>query len=489
MTLLALDLNTTRVRALLGNSLADAGAPYLEGPRPELPLALNLEGRVPLIGSPGLGVCRRSPHLACVDFLPYLGQPREWTGPKVRLDAAQALVLVLQQVLMQTGMPRAVSLAIPSYLELHQRALLYQAAATARMPILGSVHAGLIAALAGYSDQPWSGLGYVVDVDGHALTWTAIMTDDRRAQVLASQSYPNLGLAAWKQRLLDAVADRCVRISRRDPRDSADAEQSLYDQLEGLFEASQSGGRAEVVIQTAQWSQHLVLGADELMTACASLVQRTLGGFEALHQLMIPHGRLAAVIMTSGAARLPGLTQTLQAWLDSRQVRSSESGSDFGEYLLREMEPPARLHVLPSGAVVRGLFQLSLRHAEGVFVGGHVEHAPLLSPQSVAEGSPRVQFQGRDYPLRGPIFTLGRHPNSDLVFDSAQYPSVSANHCEIVYDRFGYVLRDHSRYGTMINDRPVQVQYALQPGDWIRLGPGGPVLRFLGQPCAPEQIA
>ena len=43
------------------------------------------------------------------------------------------------------------------------------------------------------------------------------------------------------------------------------------------------------------------------------------------------------------------------------------------------------------------------------------------------------------------------------------------------------------RYGTLINDRPVQHQSALQPGDWIRLGPNGPVLRFLGQQIAPQQ--
>jgi pSer/pThr/pTyr-binding forkhead associated (FHA) protein len=43
------------------------------------------------------------------------------------------------------------------------------------------------------------------------------------------------------------------------------------------------------------------------------------------------------------------------------------------------------------------------------------------------------------------------------------------------------VLRDASREGTWVNDQPVTGPVLLRPGDWIRLGPDGPVLRFLGQ--------
>ena len=58
---------------------------------------------------------------------------------------------------------------------------------------------------------------------------------------------------------------------------------------------------------------------------------------------------------------------------------------------------------------------------------------------------------------------------------------MSARHCEIVFDGRRHLLRDRSRNGTLLNDRPVVQQALLQPGDWIRLGPEGPLLRFLGQ--------
>jgi predicted component of type VI protein secretion system len=70
-----------------------------------------------------------------------------------------------------------------------------------------------------------------------------------------------------------------------------------------------------------------------------------------------------------------------------------------------------------------------------------------------------------------------------MVFESELYPHVSARHCEILFDRRTYTIWDHSRHGTFVNDHPVS-QQSLYSGDWIRLGPQGPLLRFLGQPSA-----
>jgi predicted component of type VI protein secretion system len=72
------------------------------------------------------------------------------------------------------------------------------------------------------------------------------------------------------------------------------------------------------------------------------------------------------------------------------------------------------------------------------------------------------------------------------VFESELYPYVSAKHCEILFDRRSYVLYDRSRYGTLLNDRPIEKQAVLHSGDWVRLGPQGPVLRFLGRTEAPS---
>jgi pSer/pThr/pTyr-binding forkhead associated (FHA) protein len=102
-------------------------------------------------------------------------------------------------------------------------------------------------------------------------------------------------------------------------------------------------------------------------------------------------------------------------------------------------------------------------------------------PLPVEAGPARLHYLGQDYLLTDPTFTLGRQPGCDIVFDSDTFRGVAARHCEIVYDHRTYMLLDHSRDGTLVNDCPVAGSVVLRPGDWIRLGPDGPVLRFLGR--------
>src|SRR5207244_260883 len=43
-------------------------------------------------------------------------------------------------------------------------------------------------------------------------------------------------------------------------------------------------------------------------------------------------------------------------------------------------------------------------------------------------GPPRLHFQGQDFPLPEHTFTLGRHPECDLVFGAEVFPTVSPRH-------------------------------------------------------------
>jgi hypothetical protein len=75
MTLVGLDWNATRVRALLGPA-DDYPLPVpLEPPALELPAILSLENAQPHVGSAGRRLCRAAPHRVCHDFVAYLDQP------------------------------------------------------------------------------------------------------------------------------------------------------------------------------------------------------------------------------------------------------------------------------------------------------------------------------------------------------------------------------------------------------------------------------
>jgi pSer/pThr/pTyr-binding forkhead associated (FHA) protein len=144
--------------------------------------------------------------------------------------------------------------------------------------------------------------------------------------------------------------------------------------------------------------------------------------------------------------------------------------------------------VLGDDDVARAAHDLACRVHVGALPPGHLDVVPLPAAGAADSGPARLHFRGRDHLLSGAVFSLGRDPGCNLVFESELYPSVSGRHCEIVLDRRVYTLCDRSRHGTLVNDRPVSQQVPLRSGDWIQLGPEGPLLRFLGQAPGRPQL-
>jgi hypothetical protein len=525
MTLIGLDLNATRARAIQGEHHGPGphiplGLP-LDGNERELPLAVSLEERQPQVGRAGAGLCRRSPHLACLDFLPYLGDDRHWDSGRHRLDAAAAFALVCEQLQRRLGRAKGVTVALPAYLGAAQAALLANVAGRAHWRLLGSVPAPVAVALAAHEHLPWSGLAVVVDLDGHALTLSAVAVRDDLVRVPHVHPAPHLARGVWLCRLLDCAALRCVRLSRRDPRGSAETEQALYDQLAAVLDTRLGEEPAEMVLQTPHWYQHLKFTSAELSAFCAPLVQRTLAEMQHFLATIAALGPVGAVLLTGPAARLPGLAAAVDELIlrpDAEPPAASLTlpspppggegvsclpsapsggegwgeGVDFGEDLIEDTVLSARVHVLDDDAVARAAFDLAVRQHRGELPRGHLDSASL--PGSAASGidvwpagaaggrgPARLHYRGEDHVLSTPLFTLGRDPSCNLVFETELYPTVSARHCEIVLTRGGYLLRDRSRHGTLVNDCLVTQPTTLHSGDWIRLGPGGPLVRFLGQ--------
>jgi hypothetical protein len=471
--LVGVDLNATRVRVIAGPAGAGQVLP-LDDQHADLPTAVSLEGRTPEVGRAGARICRRLPHLACVNFLTHLGSGRLWGSGRPLLTADQALAALLARLRSGTGHSDAVAVALPAYLTADQVRLTTDLAGQAHLPVVGVVATPFAAALAAHAEQPWSGIAIVLDADDHGLTWAAVAVEEGWARLLEARPVPQLGLRAWKESLLNAVADRCVRQSRRDPRDSATAEQALYDRLDGVLEGAWQGRLSELIVETTHWYQNAFLRPDEVAGACASLLRQALGLTGSFWTAARGNGEVRAVVLTAAAARLPGLLGALEDRLDRLVV-------PFAGDLPDDAERPPRVRVLDAEAVAGAVHELAERVCAGELAAGQVEVAPLPSPRPADAGVARLQFRGRDYPLRGRAFVLGHHPTCDLVLDAEQYPVVAARHCEITCDRRGFVLHDRSQHGTAVNDRPVIQQLPLHPGDWIQLGPRGPRLRFLGQ--------
>jgi hypothetical protein len=485
MTQFGLDLNAGRARAVAGPAGEYALPVPLEPPHAELPLALSLEGGRPQVGTAGLRLCRRAPHLARTHFLPA-------QEPPGRPESDTPLSLVLRRLAVVCKRFGGGVLAIPAYLDTVQVSRLFDLAERAGLRLLGCVGAPLALALAAHAEQDWTGPALVLDADEHALSLSTVAAAEGQAHLREMRSLPRLGLRAWRERLLNAVADRCILQSRRDPRDCPEAEQALFDHLGAVMESCRQGRAVSVGLQAASWYQSVLLQPADVCAAVAALTRLALEQVAECFAAATEGGPPGAVMVSAAAARLPGLVAGLQErlGLDGDATGEFKRGDpracqDFGEGLLEAEEARERrvsLVALGPDAAGRAAHGLAAHFARGELPPGYLDvSAPLPPPLPPESGPARLRYEGEEYLVDHEPFALGRQASCDLVFDGAAYPTVAPRHCEIVHAGQGYAVQDRSHGGTLVNDLPVQRSAALQAGDAIRLGPGGPVLCFLGR--------
>lgn len=481
MHLIGLDLNSTRARAVHGPHHLPCAPLALEGDRLELPLAISLGERHPVLGQPGAARCRSTPHLVCQEYLPHLGEDRSWSGGRHRLDPTGAFKLLLQALSGSLGRADAVVSVVPDYLTDGQVNLLTQLAHKARWQLMGTIPVSVAAGLAVQPQLPWPGVVLVVDLDGHALTVSGVSVNPTDAYILVSRSNQRLARGIWLNKLLDGVANRCVRISRRDPRQSAEADQSLHDQLVQMLYSPEEHNLVEFALRTSQWSQHLMLRSEELASFCGPLLQQAVGLVHSVMSEVTHEGSLAGIVVTASARGLPGLVTALDRNLAQMLKPVKEDEVDFGESLMYSEAMTPYVHPLEADALGQVAHQIGVAMLHGQCPQGHLVAAPVVAGSFIDPGPARLHFRGRDHFLSSSVFTLGRAPDCSLIFESDLYPTVSARHCDIFLDRRTYMLRDRSRYGTLVNERPVRQQSTLRSGDRIRLGPMGPIVQFLGR--------
>jgi len=505
--MLGIDMNGSRIRALQGPA-ADFPLPVpLDPPGQDLPMILSLANGSIEVGSAGHRLSRKQPHLTCHGFLPHLGKadgdtiPRQWRGGKHELDADEAMALVWKRLEPMCRKSAGVILGLPSYLNPAQADLIRGHGTKLRLPVLGSLPIPLAGALAGYAEQTWSDSVIVLYIDDHALSIVQVRAVDGQAHVLDAKHLPHLGFRAWRERLLNALADLCVLQSRRDPRASPSAEQGLFEQLDGLLDACHKNRMVQLGIQAAAWYQNLVLQPEKIVGFCAGLIRQVVQEVDAFWSNFRREdeyfsragfsqdgtGGRAVLLTTQMVGRLPGLIAALRNLVDSRRdtmkpVLAEGEGEDFGANLMGDIQTDTgSVMVLGPDAPARAIHGLG-QHFQRGDLKGHLELvAPLPRPTSVDLGPARLHHQGHDFLLNEHNLFLGSQDGVHLVVDDSRHAGSDARHCEIVLDQRTYILFNRHRDGTLVNDYPVHGSVVLRPGDWVRLGVEGPAARFLGQ--------
>lgn len=318
MTLAALDLNADRIWAMSGAAGQLPQVLHLDGEQPELALAISLARRELGVGGSALGLLRRSPHLVCKGFLPRLGENCEWHGGGHRLGPVEAYRAVLQPLQRRLRGIKGLMLALPTYLNREQVSLAVKLTQQTGLPVLGAVSRSLAAALASYADHPWHNVGVVVDVDDHALTCTVVRPSDTEVVCQGKRTLTALGLRVWREKLLGRIAELCIRISRRDPRQSPEADQAVYDQLDAVLDGCSQNRAVPVKVQATEWFQSLTLQPAEAAAACRTLAEQTAKEIQAALTWAEQQMTNPSLWFTAGAARLPGLAAAVYGRCSNR---------------------------------------------------------------------------------------------------------------------------------------------------------------------------
>ncbi len=331
----AVGIDLTASRVLAEAVGGKTHAIVLDEPDAELAMFIAGDRRAPEVGRAGFALCRKMPHVVCSNFLPTLGQSREWRIGRHALIAEAALGLVFEKIRGPIANESdAIALALPAYLSPSQVTRVGITAGRVKFPLKGTAVGALALAanraatlLAGKPAAPgvagaeWvvplrpasggPGAVVVIDADEFASSAVLVSVENDVVRVIGSAVWPRLAVKVWKDKLLDAIADRCVRMCRRDPRDSADAEQMLFEQLDEAFDRARAGQRIGLTVRTAHWFQDVVQQPEEFETQCAALAR--LAG-DSVRDFVSGIGLAEpprAVWLTDAAGRLPGFVRAV----------------------------------------------------------------------------------------------------------------------------------------------------------------------------------
>jgi hypothetical protein len=109
-----------------------------------------------------------------------------------------------------------------------------------------------------------------------------------------------------------------VRASRRDPRDSPDADQMVYEQLEAVLDACGQNQPVPLRVQASHWLQAWTMQPAEAVAACAALARQVAHEVHAALRWAEQQMTSATVYFSAGAARLPGLAAAVYQRCENR---------------------------------------------------------------------------------------------------------------------------------------------------------------------------
>ncbi len=278
------------------------------------------------------------------------------------------------------------------------------------------------------------------------------------------------GLSKLYRRWVDAIAEEFVRSTRFDPLHQAATEQELYDRLPGILR--QLCRNSDVYFEMTGGSKvyHVTLTRDLFYKEGAPVyeeMRRLVGRF---YDRYGKAGAGLVLMLTDRIGRLPGLKDMM---------------AEIENCNIIELEP---------GAGALGLLKFSgpLFEQQAGSSAPFLTSRPLPNDGSISYEEPRKNTEGQQQPthilyrhLAHPItekpliIGLERVAGEAGIQIQGKIAGVSRKHCIIQLQGNQVVLKDHSTYGTFVDEHPVKGQTNLLLGQKVRVGTPGEILNLI----------
>lgn len=305
----------------------------------------------------------------------------------------------------------------------------------------------------------FKGVGLVLQFQRHSALVTRIVETEGRYRRAAFSVREACGWLDIRRACLQCIADRMIRQSRFDPlHDVKDEDYLAAHLLDWLKQAMEEGS---VTISMTALGKPM-----ELKISLGELINATEPIFKKIRNLVLD-------------TRLPGARDylLLPEWLGhtpgARECLTALSGS--AAYLFDEsIIARAAAHWVPPP-----------REDDAVTLYRQVALAPFAEREIRSFNAEPSEYRAPTHLLYGSrvwqlmtSIRVGRGADCTVVLPQG-VAGISRDHCTLTRLDDEWVLIDHSRYGTWINDERVRGRQRLVAGDRVRLGDPGIELNLI----------
>ncbi|MDX1708102.1 MAG: FHA domain-containing protein [Desulfobacterales bacterium] len=324
-------------------------------------------------------------------------------------------------------------------------------------------------AVAAVPDQLPPGLLLHLDLHLQRFEITHLQRNDQLSRE-ESMSAGGSGLSTLCRSWVDAIAEEFVRHTRFDPLHQATTEQELYDRLPGVLAQLNQMPSVHFEMTGGSKVYHVTLTKELFLEVAAPVFDNIRRLIDRFCDRYGKHTPARVLLISDRLARLPNIRNVL---CDSHHCK---------------------IVTLPPGSGALGALQFydTLRHQRNDNSTPFLVTRPLPQEQIISVRTPRQQAETQQRPThilyRDIAYPIGQKPLTiglDAPQDGygiqihGQIAGVSRKHCSVQLSGNAIVIKDHSTYGTYVNEKPVAGKMNLELGQVIRVGTPGENLKLI----------